>query len=170
MKLLTIGMLSFGLLCANAYAVDNQTTQPLTGNLKQMQVSEVSNKTEGEAFLAANKAKAGVVTTPSGLQYKVMIEGHGERPTEKDRVTVNYAGTLINGKEFDSSYKRGQPAVFPVGAVIPGWVEALKLMPVGSTWELYIPSGLAYAGHGAPPSIGPDETLIFKVELINIVK
>lgn len=168
MKRLTIGVLSLGLLCANAYA-DNLNTQPLTTeSAKPMQLAETSHKTEGEAFLVANKVKPGVVTTASGLQYKVITEGNGPQPTDNDKVTVHYAGTLINGKEFDSSYKRGQPAVFPVGAVIPGWIEALKLMKVGSKWEIYIPANLAYGEHGAPPMIGPDETLIFTVELIGI--
>ena len=166
----TIGILGLSLLCANAYAIEdqNQNTAVLTGGSNQMQLSEVSHKAEGEAFLAANKAKSGVVTLPSGLQYKIITEGTGVQPTDADKVTVHYAGTLINGKEFDSSYKRGQPAVFPVGAVIPGWIEALKLMKVGSTWEIYIPSELAYGEHGAPPAIGPDEVLVFKVELLGI--
>jgi len=122
----------------------------------------------GEEFLAANKAKDGVKVLPDGLQYKVLTEGTGPKPTASDTVTVNYRGTLINGKEFDSSYKRGQPIAFPVGGVIKGWTEALQLMPVGSKWQLYIPSDLAYGDRGAGGDIGPGETLIFDVELIAI--
>jgi FKBP-type peptidyl-prolyl cis-trans isomerase FklB len=127
-----------------------------------------TNKKEGEAFLAANKTKPGVVTTPSGLQYKILKEGTGPKPTAADKVVCNYKGTLINGTEFDSSYKRGQPATFPVGQVIKGWTEALQLMPVGSKWQLFIPSDLAYADRGAGSDIGPGATLIFEVELLSI--
>jgi FKBP-type peptidyl-prolyl cis-trans isomerase len=123
---------------------------------------------EGDAFLAANKSKDGVQTLPSGLQYKVLQQGSGPKPTASDTVTVNYRGTLINGKEFDSSYKRGQPISFPVGGVIKGWTEALQLMPVGSKWQLFIPADLAYGDRGAGADIGPGETLIFDVELISI--
>lgn len=126
------------------------------------------NRKAGEAFLAANKAKEGVTTLPDGLQYKVLKEGTGPKPTASDTVTVNYRGTLINGKEFDSSYKRGQPASFPVGGVIKGWTEALQLMPVGSKWELYIPPDLAYGDNPPDPSIGPGDTLVFEVELLSI--
>jgi len=123
---------------------------------------------QGEAFLAENKSKPGVVTLPSGLQYKILTPGTGPKPTASDTVTVNYRGTLIDGKEFDSSYKRGQPISFPVGGVIKGWTEALQLMPVGSKWQLFIPSDLAYGDRGAGADIGPGETLIFDVELISI--
>jgi FKBP-type peptidyl-prolyl cis-trans isomerase FklB len=123
---------------------------------------------EGDAFLAANKGKEGVTTLPDGLQYKVMKEGSGAKPTANDTVTVNYRGTLINGKEFDSSYKRGQPTTFPVGGVIKGWTEALQLMPVGSKYQLFIPADLAYGDRGAGGDIGPGETLIFEVELLSI--
>lgn len=123
---------------------------------------------DGEAFLAANKSKEGVQTLPDGLQYKVLQQGSGPKPTANDTVTVNYRGTLISGKEFDSSYKRGQPISFPVGGVIKGWTEALQLMPVGSKWQLYIPADLAYGDRGAGSDIGPGETLIFDVELISI--
>ena len=126
------------------------------------------NKKEGEAFLAANKTKEGVKTLPSGLQYKVIKEGTGKTPTEKDSVVCNYRGTLIDGTEFDSSYKRGQPATFQVKGVIPGWTEALQLMKEGSKWELFIPSKLAYGERGAGNTIGPDATLIFEVELISV--
>jgi FKBP-type peptidyl-prolyl cis-trans isomerase FklB len=127
-----------------------------------------SARKEGDAFLAANKSKDGVQTLPDGLQYKVLQQGSGPKPTASDTVTVNYRGTLINGKEFDSSYKRGQPISFPVNGVIKGWTEALQLMPVGSKWQLYIPTDLAYGDRGAGSDIGPGETLIFDVELISI--
>jgi FKBP-type peptidyl-prolyl cis-trans isomerase FklB len=126
------------------------------------------NRKEGEAFLAANKSKDGVKTLPDGMQYKVLTEGKGPKPSASDTVTVNYRGTLINGTEFDSSYKRGQPASFPVGGVIKGWTEALQLMPVGSKWQLFIPADLAYGDRGAGGDIGPGETLIFEVELLSI--
>jgi FKBP-type peptidyl-prolyl cis-trans isomerase FklB len=122
----------------------------------------------GEAFLAENKSKEGVVTLPSGMQYKILTAGTGPKPTTSDTVTCNYRGTLISGKEFDSSYKRGQPASFPVSGVIKGWTEALQLMPVGSKWQLFIPPDLAYGDRGAGADIGPGETLIFEVELISI--
>lgn len=132
------------------------------------QAASAVNKKKGEEFLAENKAKEGVKTLPDGLQYKILKEGTGPKPTASDAVTVNYRGTLIDGKEFDSSYKRGQPATFPVGGVIKGWTEALQLMPVGSKWELFIPSDLAYGDRGAGADIGPGDTLIFEVELISI--
>jgi FKBP-type peptidyl-prolyl cis-trans isomerase len=127
-----------------------------------------ANKTEGEAFLAANKNKEGVVTLPSGLQYKILKTGTGPKPTASDSVVCNYRGTLINGTEFDSSYKRGQPATFPVNGVIKGWTEALQLMPVGSKWQLFVPASLAYGDRGAGADIGPNATLIFEVELLSI--
>lgn len=124
----------------------------------------------GVAYLAANKDKPGVVVLPSGLQYKIITPGTGPKPTAADTVVCNYRGTLIDGTEFDSSYKRGQPATFPVSQVIKGWTEALQLMPVGSKWELYIPSSLAYGERGTPNGgpIGPNETLVFEVELMSI--
>ena len=128
------------------------------------------NKKAGDDFLAKNKKAKGVKVLPSGLQYKVMVSGKGEKPSAADTVTVNYKGTLINGKEFDSSYKRGTPATFPVNGVIKGWTEALQLMKTGSKWELYIPSDLAYGERGAGADIGPNETLVFTVELISIQK
>lgn len=127
-----------------------------------------ANKVEGAAFLAANKTKEGVVTLPSGLQYKIITAGTGPKPTAADTVECNYRGTLINGKEFDSSYKRGKPLSFAVTRVIKGWTEALQLMPVGSKWQLFIPSDLAYGERGAGQDIGPNATLIFDVELISI--
>jgi FKBP-type peptidyl-prolyl cis-trans isomerase FklB len=126
------------------------------------------NKKEGEAFLAANKTKEGIKTLPSGLQYKVIKEGTGKTPTAEDTVVTNYRGTLTDGTEFDSSYKRGQPATFPVKGVIPGWTEALQLMKEGSKWELFIPSNLAYGEQGAGGVIGPNAALIFEIELISV--
>ena len=132
------------------------------------QLAGAANKTEGATFLAANKSKDGVVTLPSGLQYKILKAGTGPKPTASDSVKCNYRGTLINGKEFDSSYKRGQPATFAVGQVIKAWTEALELMPVGSKWQLFVPSDLAYGERGAGAEIGPNATLIFEVELLSI--
>jgi FKBP-type peptidyl-prolyl cis-trans isomerase FklB len=134
-------------------------------------VAEKSEKAqkEGEAFLADNKTKEGVVTLPSGLQYKILKAGTGEKPTLEDTVQCNYKGTLINGTEFDASEKHGGPASFPVKGVIAGWTEALQLMPVGSKWQLFVPSNLAYGPQG-PPDIGPNATLIFEVELVSIQK
>jgi FKBP-type peptidyl-prolyl cis-trans isomerase FklB len=138
--------------------------------LREQATAKVSeaNMKDGEAFLAANKTKDGVVTTASGLQYKILTAGTGAKPTKDDTVVCNYKGTFIDGKEFDSSYKRGQPAEFPVGHVIPGWTEALQMMPVGSKWQLVIPANLAYGDRGAGGAIGPNETLVFEVELISI--
>jgi len=127
------------------------------------------NKADGEAFLAANKSKEGVKTTTSGLQYKVITEGKGPKPKATDTVKVNYRGTLIDGTEFDSSYKRGEPVTFPLKGVIPGWTEGVQLMPVGSKYQFFIPANLAY-GEQAPPTIGPNSTLIFEVELLSIEK
>jgi len=124
---------------------------------------------EGEAFLAANRTKEGVVTLPSGLQYKILKAGTGEKATLDDTVVCNYKGTLINGTEFDASERHGGPATFPVKGVIAGWTEALQLMPVGSKWQLFVPSNLAYGAQG-PGDIGPNATLIFEVELLSIQK
>lgn len=126
------------------------------------------NKKEGESFLAENKKKDGVVTLASGLQYKVIKEGDGRMPKDTDMVSVNYRGTLVDGTEFDNSYKRGNPATFSVNGVIPGWQEALKLMKVGSKWQLFVQPGLAYGERGAGSTIGPNATLIFEVELLSI--
>jgi FKBP-type peptidyl-prolyl cis-trans isomerase FklB len=126
------------------------------------------NKAEGDAFLAANKAKEGVVTLPSGLQYKILTTGTGPKPTAEQTVVCQYRGTLIDGKEFDSSYKRGQPATFTLNRVIKGWTEVLQLMPVGSKWQVFIPSSLAYGERGAGQDIGPNATLIFEIELVAI--
>ncbi len=136
---------------------------------EKMAKAAVTNKTEGDAFLAANKSKEGVVTLPSGLQYKILTAGTGPKPMASDSVVCNYRGTLVNGTEFDSSYKRGQPATFGVSQVIKGWTEALQLMPVGSKWQLFIPSNLAYGERGEPRGgIEPNATLIFEVELLSI--
>jgi FKBP-type peptidyl-prolyl cis-trans isomerase FklB len=140
---------------------------------KQMEIMKVAsemNKKEGIEFLAANKAKEGIVTLPSGLQYKILTEGTGPKPTASDTVSCNYRGTLISGAEFDSSYKSGHPASFQVNGVIKGWTEALQLMPVGSKWQLFVPAELGYGDRGADPrsGIGPGATLIFEVELLSI--
>jgi FKBP-type peptidyl-prolyl cis-trans isomerase FklB len=135
---------------------------------EKMKVAGEGNKKEGAEFLGANKTKDGVVTLPSGLQYKILTEGTGPKPAATDTVVCNYRGTLISGTEFDSSYKRGQPASFPVNGVIKGWTEALQLMPVGSKWQLFIPSDLGYGDGGSGPVIGPGATLIFEVELLSI--
>lgn len=128
------------------------------------------NKAEGEAFLAENKKREGVKVTESGLQYEVIKMGEGPKPTKSDKVKTHYHGTLINGKVFDSSKQRGEPVEFPVTGVIPGWVEALQMMPVGSVWKLYIPSALAYGERGVSADIGPNTVLIFEIELLEIVK
>jgi FKBP-type peptidyl-prolyl cis-trans isomerase len=135
---------------------------------EKQKLAAETNKKEGDEFLTANKTKPGVVTLPSGLQYKILTPGTGPKPTAEDSVVCNYRGTLINGKEFDSSYKRGEPATFPVSRVIKGWTEALQLMPVGSKWQLFVPSDLAYGPRGASAEIGPNATLIFEVELLSI--
>ena len=128
------------------------------------------NKQAGEEFLRINKLKAGVIELPNGLQYEVLKQGDGAKPTINDHVKCHYHGTLINGTVFDSSVERSQPATFGVSQVIPGWVEALQLMNVGSKWRLFIPSALAYGTQGAGELIGPNSTLIFDVELLDIVK
>jgi len=135
---------------------------------EQMQQMAETNKKDGDAFLAENKAKAGVVTLPSGLQYKILSEGTGPKPAATDSVVCNYKGTLLDGTEFDSSAKHGGPATFPVSGVIKGWTEALQLMAVGSKWQLYVPSDLAYGQRGAGGGIAPNSTLIFEVELVSI--
>ncbi len=134
---------------------------------KQAELGE-KNKKEGEVFLAENKKKTGVKTLPSGVQYQVLKEGKGQKPQATDSVKANYKGTLINGTEFDSSEKHGGPATFNLNGVIPGWTEALQLMPVGSKWRLFIPGDRAYGEQGAGSIIGPNSTLIFDVELLGI--
>lgn len=153
----------------------NETMMNFQKEMMQKEIEKnkelgVKNKKEGDAFLAENTKKEGVVTLPSGLQYKVMTEGKGKMPKTTDIVTVNYKGALIDGTEFDSSYKRGQPATFPVNGVIPGWTEALQLMKEGSKWQLFIPSNLAYGDKGAGRDIGPNAVLIFDVELISVAE
>jgi FKBP-type peptidyl-prolyl cis-trans isomerase len=137
---------------------------------EKQQQEALDNKAAGEAFLEENKTKEGIMVTPSGLQYQVLEEGFGAKPTASDRVTVHYRGTLIDGTEFDSSYKNGQPITFSLGGVIPGWTEALQLMNTGSKYKLFIPSELGYGERGSGPNspIGPNEVLIFEVELISI--
>jgi FKBP-type peptidyl-prolyl cis-trans isomerase FklB len=149
------------------------TLKALAAQLKGKQDAKLAaigaaNKTAGDAFLAANKSKAGVVALPSGLQYKILQAGSGPKPAATDSVVCNYKGTLLDGKEFDSSYKRGQPVTFPVSGVIKGWTEALQLMPVGSKWELFVPAELAYKDRQMGPDITPGSTLLFEVELLSI--
>lgn len=136
----------------------------------EMNKVSTANQAAGERFLAENKTKPGVVTLPSGLQYKIITQGKGVKPSKDDTVTVEYTGHLINGTVFDSTEKSGKPATFKVSQVIPGWTEALQLMPVGSTWEVYIPANLAYGTRNVGSMIGPNETLIFNVHLIDTKK
>ena len=155
---------------------EQQIEQVMTAFQQQMMSRESErmvevakkNKDEGEAFLAANKKRDSVVTLPSGLQYKVLVEGTGKMPTADDTVTTQYRGMLIDGTEFDNSYKNGEPVTFAVKGVIRGWTEALQRMKVGSKWELYVPSELAYGERGAGQAIGPNATLVFEVELLSI--
>ncbi len=155
------------------------TSQSTTSSTKEPSSTSVTNNNsstssmepqtaleKGNAFLTENAKKPGVIVLPSGLQYKIITQGTGPKPTASQTVKVNYEGTLIDGTIFDSSYKRGEPIEFGVTQVIKGWVEGLQLMPVGSTYMFYIPSNLAYGSRGAGASIGPDETLVFKVELL----
>jgi FKBP-type peptidyl-prolyl cis-trans isomerase FklB len=135
---------------------------------KASEAKHAANVEQGKAFLAENSKKAGVVTLPSGLQYQILKEGNGPKPKATDTVKTHYHGTLINGEVFDSSVQRGQPATFPVNGVIQGWVEALQLMPTGSTWKLFVPYQLAYGDRGAGGKIGPCTALVFEVELIAI--
>ncbi len=135
---------------------------------QQKQKLAAAAKAAGEAFLAKNREREGVVELDSGLQYKVLAEGNGESPSNTDTVSVHYRGTLLDGQEFDSSYKRNQPAEFPVSNVIAGWQQALPMMSVGSKWQLWIPAELAYGSSGAGPKIGPNATLQFEVELLEI--
>ncbi len=146
----------------------NQTIQSFFNQISKTE-SDKSLK-EGDEFLAANKNKSGVVTLPSGLQYEIIKAGTGPKPKAEDEVKCHYKGTLIDGKVFDSSIERGEPATFPVNRVIPGWTEALQLMPVGSKWKLYIPASLGYGERGAGQDIKPNSALIFEVELLEIVK
>jgi FKBP-type peptidyl-prolyl cis-trans isomerase FklB len=126
------------------------------------------NQREGEAFLATNKKKQGVITLTDGLQYKIINSGKGEKPSAKDIVSINYVGTLVNGTVFDSSFKRGKPMIFQLDSMIPGWTEALQLMPVGATWDIFVPSSLAYNELGSQPDVGPNQTLIFRITMLGI--
>jgi FKBP-type peptidyl-prolyl cis-trans isomerase FklB len=152
----------------NATLADMQKEQREKMAAAMKEFSE-KNKKDGEAFLAANKAKEGIVALPSGLQYKVLKAGDGKKPGLDDKVVCNYRGTLIDGTEVDSSYKRNEPSTLPITGVIKGWTEALQLMPVGSKWQIFVPSDLAYGERGNRGSIGPNATLIFEVELLSIL-
>lgn len=156
----------------NELAIPQEKVGEIVNNyFKELQEKKFAEKkSEGEAFLAENAKKEGIVTLESGLQYEIMTEGEGEKPTIEDKVTTHYHGTLLNGSVFDSSVQRGQPASFPVAGVIKGWTEALQLMAVGSKWKLYIPSELAYGAQGAGQAIAPHSALIFEVELLSIDK
>lgn len=145
-------------------------SEMMAKRMAEFKVMAAQNKKDGEAFLAANKSKPGVVTLADGLQYKVIKTGTGSKPTANDSVTVEYTGTLIDGKVFDSTEKSGKPVTFKVNQVIPGWTEALQLMNQGSEWEIYIPSSLAYGEKGVGGPIGPNQTLIFKIKLVSVNK
>ena len=171
-------LISSGVTTINAEAFIDGLNVVFSGKMPEIMPDEANNilqakgkeaKAEGEKFLAENKKKEGVVALPSGLQYKILTAGNGPKPKASDTVKCHYEGRLINGTVFDSSIRRNEPAEFPVSGVIAGWVEALQLMPVGSKWQLYIPSELAYGTHGAGQSIGPNQTLIFDVELLAII-
>src|SRR6478735_5384486 len=153
-----------------AFQAEMQKKQAEAQKVQQAaaEAAAVKNKEEGTKFLAENGKKPGVKTTASGIQYEVLTEGKGDKPKATDTVTVDYVGTLTDGKEFDSSIKRNEPATFAVGAVIPGWVEILQLMPVGSKWKVVIPSDLAYGAGGTGGDIGPNATLVFEIELKKI--
>ena len=164
-------------LFAGCSAKENQpdatppaTTPPAAPPAANAPAATADPKTAGEAFLAANAKKEGVVTTASGLQYKILKSGTGESPKATDTVKVDYQGMLIDGTIFDSSIQRGTPATFPVNGVIPGWVEALQLMKVGDKWQLFIPANLAYGEQSPSPQIPPNSVLVFEVDLLDIVK
>ncbi len=155
--------------------LSNEEIQAVVQTIQQKMVANMKTVAEknlkvGEAYLEANKKKSGIKTTSSGLQYQIIKKGNGKKPTANDNVTVHYRGTLISGKEFDSSYSRNQPATFPVGGVVQGWQEALPMMKEGAKWKIFVPANLAYGMRGAPPNIGPNETLIFEIELLSIGK
>jgi FKBP-type peptidyl-prolyl cis-trans isomerase FklB len=150
---------------------DMAQANQVIGQVAQAKVQKTvsSEKQKGTAFLTQNKGKAGVKVTPTGLQYEILKAGTGAKPTASDTVSAHYAGSLLDGKEFDNSYKRGEPLQIPVSGVIPGWTEALQMMPVGSKWKLYIPSELGYGDYGAGQEIPGGATLVFEVELLSIV-
>lgn len=165
-----------GLTDAKPKLTDEQITAVMTQFQQQMQqkaqaqMADIAgeNQAKGEAFLKENASKEGIQTTDSGLQYRIIEEGNGDSPTAADTVECHYEGKLINGEVFDSSYKRGEPATFPVGGVIAGWTEALQMMKTGAKWEVFLPSDIAYGPRGAGGAIGPNETLIFQIELLGI--
>ena len=156
----------------NEIVISDEEASGIINNFVDQSSRKVAQKNleEGNAFLEKNKAREGVVTTASGLQYEIITEGTGAKPTADDQVRVHYHGTLIDGTVFDSSVDRGEPIVFGVGQVIPGWTEALQLMPVGSKWKIFIPADLGYGERGAGADIGPNAVLIFEVDLLEIVK
>ncbi len=164
------GVLGKGGLMTKEQATEYMRTGMESIREKAVEKTYAKNKEAGEKFLAENKTKAGVMTTPSGLQYKIITKGTGAIPADTSKVKVNYKGTLIDGTEFDSSYKRKEPATFRVNQVVKGWTEALKMRPVGSTWELYVPSELGYGSRDTGGQIKPFSTLIFEVELLDIEK
>jgi FKBP-type peptidyl-prolyl cis-trans isomerase FklB len=160
-------------------ALSNEEIQTITTNLHQEMMTRMrefvktlsdKNKKEGETFLAANKGKADVKSTPSGLQYRIVKSGAGATPALGDKATAHYRGTLLDGTEFDSSYKRNEPAEFTVGGLIPGFNEALQMMKVGDKWQVFIPAELGYGEAGAPPDIAPNSTLVFDIELLDVKK
>jgi len=154
-----------------AQQVSQEFSRKMQGKMEaERKAAADANKAAGDKFLAENKNKPGVKTTASGLQYQIVREGRGPKPTANDTVRVHYTGTLLDGTKFDSSLDRGQPAEFPLSGVIPGWTEGLQLMPVGSKFKFWIPANLAYGEQGTPGPIGPNQTLVFDVELLEIVK
>lgn len=169
MKPIILAIFSLSLLSTPVISAETQNVQTPSNKTQATSVSD-QNEMNSEAFLNENMKKPGVKMTASGLQYKAITEGTGTRPGPNDVVTVDYVGKLINGTEFDSSYKRGQPATFELSGVIPGWVEGLQLMKKGGTYEFYIPAKLAYGARGVPPVIGPNQALIFEVKLIDVKK
>ncbi len=169
-------IISIGIVCVVVFGAifffmsksTPQTEDELSNKTNKETTMNQSVKEKGIAFLKENGSRQGVVTTASGLQYEIITAGTGPKPTSSQTVKVHYEGTLVDGTVFDSSYQRGEPIEFGVTQVIPGWVEGLQLMPVGSKWKLFIPSDLAYGTRGAGGLIGPDETLIFTVELLGV--
>ena len=167
-----------GLGKAKSQMTDEQMKEVLTQFQKDIMAKRTAdlskksaeNKSVGEKFLNSNKSKSGVVTLPSGLQYKIVKNGSGPKPTKEDLVTVEYTGHLVNGEVFDSTAKSGKPATFKLSQVIPGWIEALQLMPAGSTWEIYVPASLAYGDRNVGGPIGPNETIIFNIHLVSVKK